>query len=212
MNRNTFFLSIIDEYSHYPFTTPCPDTSTSSVIKALNSIFILFEYSSYIHSDWGSSFMSKYLHQYLQVRGIASSRTTSYNPRENGKVEKENTTIWKAVKLALKCRGLPDSRWQDVLPMVLHSIWSLLCTVTNLTPHKLFLNFEQRSSSGTTLPTWLTPGPVLLRKWRSKTDTLVERVRLLHANPTYAYMEYLDDREVTIFIRDLAPTRVHCLR
>ncbi|XP_038652364.1 uncharacterized protein LOC119965671 [Scyliorhinus canicula] len=205
-NRNIYFLAAIDEHSRFPFAIPCPDMTTSTVIKALLSIFSLFGYPAYIHSDRGSSFMSDELRQFLLDRGIASSRTTSYNPRGNGQVERENGTIWKTILLALRSRNLPISRWQEVLPDALHSIRSLLCTATNQTPHERLLVFPRKSSSGSLLPTWLvTPGPILLRKHVRvhKSDPLVEHVQLLHANPQYAYVEYPDGRQDTVSLRDL---------
>ncbi|XP_059827450.1 uncharacterized protein LOC132395170 [Hypanus sabinus] len=207
-DRNVYFLSVIDEFSRFPFAIPCPDTTATSVIKALRQLFTLFGYPCYIHSDRGSSFMSEELRQYLLARGIATSRTTSYNPRGNGQVERENATVWKATLLALKSKGLPVSRWQEVLPEALHSIRSLLCTSTNATPHERLFSFPRKSVTGTTLPVWLTsPGPVLLRKHvrSNKYSPLVERVHLLHANPQYAYVVLPDGREDTVSIRDLAP-------
>jgi len=207
-DRNIYFLNVIDEYSRFPFAIPCPDMTSATVVRALHSLFTLFGFPSYIHSDRGSSFMSDELRQYLLSKGIASSRTTSYNPRGNGQVERENATVWKAVLLALRSKGLPVTRWQEVLPDALHSIRSLLCTATNATPHERMFVFPRKSSSGTSLPSWLTyPGPVLLRKHvrTHKSDPLVERVQLLHANPQYAYVAYPDGREDTVSIRDLAP-------
>ncbi|XP_059810217.1 uncharacterized protein LOC132383332, partial [Hypanus sabinus] len=207
-DRNVYFLSVIDEYSRFPFAIPCPDTTATSVINALRQLFTLFGYPCYIHSDRGSSFMSEELRQYLLARGIATSRTTSYNPRGNGQVEQENATVCKATLLALKSKGLPVSRWQEVLPEALHSIRSLLCTSTNATPHERLFSFPRKSVTGTTLPVWLTsPGPVLLRKHvrSNKYSLLVERVHLLHANPQYAYVVLPDGREDTVSIRDLAP-------
>ncbi|XP_062909829.1 LOW QUALITY PROTEIN: uncharacterized protein LOC134349429 [Mobula hypostoma] len=205
-DRNVYFLNVIDEYLRFPFAIPCPDTTTTSVIKTLRKLFTLFRYPCYIHSDRGSTFMSDELRQYLLATGIATSRTTSYNPRGNGQVEKENGTVWKATLLALKLKGLPVSRWQEVLPEALHSIRSLLCTATNATLHERLFSFPRKSTTGTTLPSWLTsPGPVLLRKHArsNKYSPIVERVHLLHANPQYAYVVLPDGREDTVSIRDL---------
>ncbi len=103
---------------------------------------------------------SEELRQFLLSKGIATSRTT---PACNGQVEKYNGTVWKAMTMALKTRGLPVTRWQDVLPDALHSLRSLLCTATNCTSHERFFKFERRSSCGG--PTWLSsPGPVLLKR------------------------------------------------
>ncbi|XP_038667976.1 uncharacterized protein LOC119973664 [Scyliorhinus canicula] len=131
-NRSTYFLTIIDEFPAW------------------------FGFLAYIHSHQGTSFMSDELCQYLLSKGIASSRTTSYNPRGNGQVERENATIWKAVLLALRSRRLPTTRWQEVLPDALHSIRLLLCTATNETPHNRLFAFPRKSISVVSLPHWLT--------------------------------------------------------
>ena len=106
-NQNTYLLNIIDEYSRFPFVFPCKDVSTQSVIRCLCQLFSLFGMPAYIHSDRGSSFMSGELRQFLLSKGIATSRTTPYNPACNDQVEKYNGTVWKAITMALKTRGLP---------------------------------------------------------------------------------------------------------
>ena len=110
--------------------------TSNTVIKALCSLFSLFGMPSYIHSDRGPSLISKELREFLTSRGISCSRTTPYNPEGNGQVEKTNHTIWRAVTLALKSKNLSQDHWQEVLPDVLHSVRSLLCTATNTTPHE----------------------------------------------------------------------------
>ena len=41
--------------------------------------------------------------------------------------------------------------------------------------------------------------------WTSKNDPLVDQVELKQANPTYAHVKYMDGRESTVSLRDLAP-------
>ncbi|XP_048577994.1 uncharacterized protein LOC125559879 [Nematostella vectensis] len=206
--HNPYMLTVVDEYSRFPFAFPCPNTHSSTVIKCLEQIFTLCGTPSYIHSDRGASLISHELKEYLSARGIASSRTTPYHPIGNGQVERYNGIIWKAVQLALKSSNLPVTKWEQMLPDALHSIRSLLCTSTNTTPHERFFNFQRRSTHGTSLPTWLQlPGPVLLRRFvrANKNDPLVDQVELKDANPTYAHIQYADGRESTVSLRDLAP-------
>ena len=77
----------------------------------------------------------------------------------------------------------------------------------NCTPHEKFFNFPRRSPAGFSLPSWLVPGPVLLRKCvrASKNDDLVDKVELIDANPTFASIRYPDGRESTVSLHDLAP-------
>ena len=206
--KNIYFLQVIDEFSRYPFVYPCNNMEASTIIKCLTDLFSIFGMPMYVHSDRGSSLMSVELKQFLTLKGVSTSRTTPYNPQGNGLVEKSNGTIWRAVTMELQTHGLPQSLWQEVLPNVLHSIRTLLCTATNVTPHERLLGFPRRSGTGTSLPTWLaTPGPVLLRKYvrRSKQDPLVDEVELIEANTNYAHVRHANGREDTVSIRDLAP-------
>ena len=208
INGNKYFLNVIDEYSRFPFVFPCPDVSTTTVMKCLVTLFSLFGMPAYVHSDRGAAFMSHELRAFFAEKGIATSRTTSYNPEGNGQVEKYNGVVWKATIKSLRSKNLPTKHWQVVLPDVLHSIRSLLCTATNETPYERFFSFPRRSSTGSSIPTWLaTPGTVFLKRHvrASKTDPLVDEVELLQANPQYAYIRYPDGRETTVATKHLAP-------
>jgi len=93
------------------------------------------------------------------------------------------------VQLALKNHESPLSRWEVVLENVLHSVRLLLCTATNTTPHEPFFNFQRRSSSGESLPSWLTDGrKAYLKRFSraNKTEPLVEEVELVSVKPMFA--------------------------
>ena len=208
VTKNRFILTIIDEFSRFPFAFPCADMTTQTIIDCLCQLFAIFGMPSFIHSDRGSSFMSSDLRSFLHNKGIATSRTTSFNPQGNGQVERLNHTLWRTILLTLKTRKLPTTHWEYVLLDALHSIRSLLCTATNATPHERMFAYNRRSPSGTSLPTWLTsPGPVLLRKHArsSKYDPLVEKVELLECNPQFAHIRLPNGREETVSLRHLAP-------
>ncbi|XP_054276457.1 uncharacterized protein LOC128995463 [Macrosteles quadrilineatus] len=206
--RNRYLLTIIDEYSRFPFAYPCSDMSSSTVVRCLENLFSIFGMPNYIHSDRGTSFLSKELRDYLHERGIATSQTTPYNPAGNGQVEKFNGTLWKAILLALKSRSLKVEQWEVVLNDALHSIRSLLCTSTNSTPHERFFIHPRRSLNGTSLPAWLMkPGPIFLKRnvRPSKFDPLVEEVELMDANPHYALVKHNDGRKSTVSLKHLSP-------
>ena len=201
-------LTVIDEYSRFPFAIPAPDVSALSTITSLSQLFSLTGLPSYVHSDRGSAFVSKELREYLLEHGVATSRTSPYNPQGNGLTERYNGIIWKAVTLCLRSKNLPDSMWESVLPEALHSVHSLINISTGVSRHERFFNFQRKTSSGTSLPVWLTtPGPVLLRNFRrtSKYDPIVQQVDLIDANPQYAFIKYPDGRQSTVSLRDLAP-------
>ena len=207
-SKNKFLLTIIDEYSRYPFAFPCVDVSTKSVINCLMSVFGLFGMSSYVHSDQGSGFISEELKRFLLERGIATSRSSRYNPQGNGQVEKYNGVVWNAIQLALKTRNLPIECWELVLGDALHSIRSLLCTATNQTPHERMFKFPRKSTSGCSLPSWLTENSKALMKRHanhSKYDPIVEEVDVLDVNPSTSHVKTAEGRELIVSNRHLAP-------
>ena len=205
--RNKYMLTVIDEYSRMPFAFPCPNMHSSTVIKCLTSLFSLFGSPGYVHSDRASDFLSQEVKDFLLQNDIASSKTSRYNPQGNAQCERYNGIIWQTITLALKSNNFPIEQWEKVLPQALHSIRTLLCTTTNCSPHERFFNFVRRSKSGTSLPSWVKPGPVLLKKKTrsSKYDPIVETVELIQANPQYAFVKMPNGRECTVSLRDLAP-------
>ena len=108
----------------------------------------------------------------------------------------------------MKTHKLPLQHWQELLSDALHSVRSLLCTATNQTPHERIFNYQRRSTSGSSIPSWLaTPGPVLIKRhvWSSKFDPLTDEVHLIEANPQYAHVRYPDRKEDTVALKHLAP-------
>ena len=146
---------------------------------------------------------------FLNSNGIATSRTSRYNPKGNGQIERYNGIIWKTIQLGLISKKLPMTSWEIVLPDALHSIRSLLCTSTNTTPHERLFQYNRKSTAGNSIPSWLTSGPIYVRKHvqKSKYDPIVEKAELLHANPQYAYVRLEGGHETTVSLRDVAPCK-----
>ena len=205
VTRSKYFLTVIDEYSRFPFVIPTPDILTPTFIKCLDSIYSLCGMTEYVHSDRGKSFMSAELVKYLTDRGIASSHSTRYHSIGNGQVERYNGIVWKAIRLALASKGLPVSHWERVLPDALHSIHSLLTTATNTTPHEHFFNFQRKSSQGKSLPSWLIQVPYSFVNSENQVSMTISLKKLSHVNPTYAYVRHNEGRESTVSLSDLAP-------
>ena len=150
-----------------------------TVIKCFIQLFSLFGMHGYIHSDRGTSLISEELKSFLNNRRVATSRMSAYNPRGIGQVERYNGIVWKTVSLALESCGLSQAHWGHVLSDALHSIWSLLCTATNCSLHERLFGYQRRSSSGHSVPSWLSSADrAYLRKHvrQSKFDQLVEEV------------------------------------
>ena len=215
-NGNQYLLTIIDEYSRFPFAYPCSDMTSKTVVNCFNHLFSIFGMPDMIHNDRATDFLSGETQDYLLSKSIATSKTSRYNPKCNGQVEKLNGTLWKSIQVTLHSRKLKSSDWETVLPDSLHSIRSLLCTATNATPHERLFNFSRKSTSGKSIPSWARPGPVYMKNHtkRSKYDPPVSSATLLHANPTYAHVRLPSGVETTVSMRDIAynpQVKVHAL-
>ena len=84
----------------------------------------------------------------------------------------------------------------------------LSCVLLLMKHHERFFGFSRRSSSGASIPTWLsTPGSVYLKRQvrTSKMEPLVNEVGLLQANTRYAHVRYPDGWETTAATKHLAP-------
>ena len=207
---NKYMLVIIDEYSRFPFVYACENLKASTIIEKLNDLFCMFGLPSNVHTDQGTNFMSYEFKSWLHSLGDPTSRTTRYNPRGNGQVERYNGIIWKTIVLALRAQKLSLTHWEYVLPIVLHSIRSLLCTTTNCTPHKRMFRHDRKSFNDVSLPSWVKPGPIYVKNHNrnDKSDLLVEEAELLEANPQYAYVRLEDGRETPVSLQDLAPKAI----
>ena len=96
-----YMLTVVDEYSRFPFAFPCHDWSSQTPIPCLMTIFSIFGLPSFIYSNPGTSFMLGEFKQFLLWFGIRSSNTTAYNPRVNSQCERYNGIIWNIILLAL---------------------------------------------------------------------------------------------------------------
>ena len=205
-NGNRYLLTMIDEYSRFPFAYPCRDMTSSTVTQCFNQLFSLFGMPEMVHNDRGTDFLSEETQNYLLSKSIATSKTSRYNPKGNGQVERLNGTLWKTVQVTLHSRNLNFSEWETVLPDALHSIRSLLCsTATNTTPHERMFTYTRKSTSGKTIPSWIKPGPIYVRNpVRGKNDPPVSPATLLHVNPMYAHVRLPSGTETTVSLRDIA--------
>lgn len=204
---NVYILTVVDEYSRFPFAFPCKTTDSITVIYHLSNLFTLFGLPEVVHTDRGTGFTSEMFKSFLRDRGVTLSHSSPYHPQGNSQCERYNGIIWNSVRLALESRKLPPHCWEEVIPDCLHSIRSLLCTSTNITPHERIFNFARRSSCGSSLPSWLCkPGPVYMRRHirHSKHEPLVDQVELIETHPRFARVKY-NGRESTVALKDLAP-------
>ena len=79
-NKNKYMLTVIDEYSRYPFALPCSNMESQTVVPCLMQVLNLFGACGYIHSDRAKSFLSRKFVSFMHGIRIPTSRTSIYNP------------------------------------------------------------------------------------------------------------------------------------
>ena len=100
------YITIIDNFSRFPFIFTCANIDSITVIYCFSQLFAILGMPAYIHSNRGLSLMSKDVQDFFHDKGIATSRTTPYNPQGNGQTERYNGIIIKTITLVLKLRNL----------------------------------------------------------------------------------------------------------
>ena len=153
-NGFKYLLTVVDEYSRYPFAFPCKEISTAVVINCLLELFSLFGCPNSIHSDRGLQFESTEFRTFLLQNGIIKTRSTPYHPQGNGQCERINGNLCKTISFCLRSNNLGKDQWIRALPQALASMRSLLCTATSTTPHDRMFLFPRNSKFGTRLPSF----------------------------------------------------------
>ena len=82
-SKNKYLLTVVDEYSHFPFASACSTIESQTVINCLQQIFYLFGIPGYVHSDRGKSFVLNEIVSFSHSLHIPTSKTSVYNPRSN---------------------------------------------------------------------------------------------------------------------------------
>ena len=125
VGTHPYLLTIIDEYSRFPFGFALQGATTDEIIASLEALFNLFGTPESMHSDRGTQFTSNAFRAYLEKQKIGQTFTTPYNPQGNGQCERMNQTLWRTIQLRLSDSGSVD--WSSELPRALDNIRSLVC-------------------------------------------------------------------------------------
>jgi hypothetical protein len=141
-NGNLYVLVIGDYFSKWVEVLPLPNQTAETVAKAFVDEFVSrFGAPKEIHSDQGRNFESKVFAEVLRLLGVSKTRTTPYNPKSDGMIERFNRTLLNIVSLMLD--PVKHQRdWDEQLPYVGLAYRSAVHESTGETPNMLMMGRE----------------------------------------------------------------------
>ena len=90
----TYVLVVVDYFSKWVEAFPLRNKEASTVANILlNNVFYHHGPPEFLHSDRGSEFTAKCLHELTRMCGIYQTHTPAYRPRADGLVERQIGTI-----------------------------------------------------------------------------------------------------------------------
>ena len=174
-------LTVIDEYSHFPFAFPTKDRSSATVIQCHFFIFLDHQNLSIQIEDWNS---------------FHWRCPTSCHPGAFTKVELLHTTqqaihnvsgLMVSFGCILYQNQLDIYTWPHFLGKALHCIRSLHCSSTGTTPHAHLFNFNRHPLPVPCHSIIPAGNYAWLRHFiRHKNDSSGELVKIAVAYPGYA--------------------------
>ena len=133
--ENRYVLVVEDYFWKFLNLYALPNQTAQSVAQCLFEDYVLVHgIPEVIHSDQGWQFEAKIVQRMCQLLGIKKTRTTPYNPKSDGMVERfHRTLIDQMAKLLLAC----GAEWDDYLKQVAFAYNTSIHTCTGFTPYYL---------------------------------------------------------------------------
>ncbi|XP_053686175.1 uncharacterized protein LOC128735715 [Sabethes cyaneus] len=129
---NLYCLTIIDKFTRWPEVFPLPNMTALTVARAfINGWIARFGVPTNVTTDCGRQFESELFNTLTRLLGITHLRTTPYHPQANGQIERTHRQL----KSSIMCHQ--NSRWTEVLPIVLLGIRSSLKEELEASPAEL---------------------------------------------------------------------------
>ena len=139
-NDAEYIMVVGDYYSKWTEAFAIKNHTAHTVADTLMKEFVCrFGVPRQIHTDQGREFESILISELCKLLRIRKTRTTPYNPKSDGLVERFNRTVQQMLKTLVN-----DARndWDDHLPYVMMAYRASIQESTNCTPNLLFLQHE----------------------------------------------------------------------
>ena len=139
---NKYLLVVGDYFSKWVEAYPIPDQTAKTVAEKFVQEFVCrFGVPEVLHSDQGRNFESQVFAEMCSILGIDKTRTTPYNPKSDGFVERFNGTIISMVSMMIDpARRQRD--WDEKVPLALLAYRASPQESTGETPNMMMLGRE----------------------------------------------------------------------
>jgi transposase InsO family protein len=140
--HNKYVLVVTDHFSRWVEIFAVPDqTAVTCAEKILDEVIARYGCPYDLHSDQGRNYMSNIFVELCQMLEIRKTRSSPYNPRCNGQVERFNRTLIKMIKAYMKGQ---QKDWDKHLGCLAGAYRATVHESTGVTPNLLMLGREVR--------------------------------------------------------------------
>lgn len=128
----TYLLTCIDRATRWPEAIPLTNITAHTVADSLISNWISrFGIPKRITTDQGRQFESELFNKINETLGVQHLRTTAYNPKANGIIERWHRSLKSSIKAKF------TDNWMNELPMVMLGLRSTIKEDLNASPAEL---------------------------------------------------------------------------
>lgn len=156
----TALLVLVDVFSGFVLLRPLKDKSEHTVARALWELWCIIGVPRVLQSDNGPEFVNRILNALRRVVGFDHRLIAPYNPRADGKVERNVGTVTKAI---VKLLWGDRAQWCWFVPLVQLAVNTKIGALTETTPFAIMFNREANELVDYTLE---TPAVVTREEWK----------------------------------------------
>jgi hypothetical protein len=129
---NTHILHIIDYFTRYSFSFPCPSATVFDTIQSLKNLFTLYGKPMAFYTDRGTHFDAQEVRDFLRIEGISIDHSPSGASKSTGMVEVGN----KLLELILRKQNV---EWDVALGHSTYQLNARIIDHLGMSPSAIFL-------------------------------------------------------------------------
>ena len=141
---NRVVLVVGDYFTKWTEAFALPDQTAETIAqKLVEEVFCRHGIPLEIHSDQGRNFESTVMKEVCRLLDIGKTRTTPYNPKSDGMVERFNRTLVDMISKMIEPREMQKD-WDEQIPYAMMAYRSAVHNTTQETPNMMMLGREVR--------------------------------------------------------------------